>query len=109
VPVIGNERVTVLNAPLSKDGYGNQVRDWDAAVATVIGRVTVDPLSGQENTTANDQTTTTMRAIMPANSPVGEFSRIQWLDRTWEVDGRPDIYRGGPLAHLSVVLKEVQG
>jgi head-tail adaptor len=109
MPVIGNEQVTVLNAPLSTDGYGNKVRDWDAAVATPIGRVTVDPLSGQESTTANDQTVTTMRAIMPVNTPVDAFSRVVWLDRTWEVDGRPDLYRGGPLAHLSVILKEVQG
>lgn len=109
MPVIGNETVTVLNAPLSTDEYGSQVRDWDAAVPTVVQRVTVDPVAGQETTSASDQTVTSMRAIMAVNVPVTEFSRMVWLGRTWEVDGRPDIYRGGPLAHLSVVLKEVRG
>lgn len=107
--VIGNETITILNAPLVKDQYNNMVRDWPSAVPTVVRRVTVDPQSSSESRVANDQTVTTVRASMPVSAPLDAFSRVLWAATTWEVDGRPVPFYGGPLAHREVTLKEVAG
>lgn len=109
MPVIGNERVVVLNAPLVQDQYRNWVRDWDAAMSTAVARVTIDPDSQAETTTANDQNVVTQKAFMPLSAPVDEFSRVLWDGVTWEVDGRPARFRGGPLAYQAVTLKQVTG
>lgn len=108
---IGRQAVTLLDAPLVAGAYNKQVRDWDAAVSTVVGRCTVDMTGSSERTNAGDQTVTSARLFLPPRAPrVTEWMRVSWQGRTWEVDGVPaDPEETGPLSGQVVDLLEVAG
>lgn len=108
---IGRQAITLLDAPLVTGAYNKQVRDWQNAARTDIGRCTVDITGSSETKNAGDQTVTTARLFLPLRAPrVTEWMRVFWQGRTWEVDGVPaDPEQSGPLSGQVVDLKEVAG
>ncbi|MGW0581350.1 hypothetical protein ACWD25_36625, partial [Streptomyces sp. NPDC002920] len=97
---IGRQTVTLLDAPLVTGAYNKQVRDWENATETEVGRVTVDYTGSTETKNASDQTVTSAQLFMPPRAPrVTEWMRVRWQDRTWEVDGVPaEPEQAGPLS-----------
>jgi hypothetical protein len=108
---IGKQTVVLLDAPLVAGAYNTQVRDWEHAVPTEVRRVTCDYTGSSETKNAGDQTVTSARLFMPPRAPqVTAWMRVQWQDRTWEVDGVPAVpEQAGPLSGQVVDLKEVAG
>ncbi|MEC4016094.1 hypothetical protein [Streptomyces sp. H27-D2] len=108
---IGRSTVTVLRALLVAGDYNAQVRDWDHATRTPVGRVTIDVTGTTESTQAADQTTTRATAFLPPGAvTVGPFDRVVWSGRIWEVDGHPAAPEGaGVLSGQVVLLLEVTG
>ncbi|GAA2516693.1 phage head completion protein [Winogradskya humida] len=108
--MILRDRVTRLRAPLVGDGYGNQERDWDQAVA-VEYPAGVGPASSTEDVHDQQRTTTRWRVFLPPTADLEATDRVTWDGTTFEVDGDVERWkRRGRLHHVeAVLLKVTQG
>lgn len=85
------------------DGDGNPVRVPAPAGVRVGGRV--QPASAEETRDLGYKTGTLYRFI-GRTFPAGAYSRVEWDDRTWDVDGEPLWSRGSEATrHVTVMLR----
>lgn len=108
--VILRDRVTRLRAPLVRDAYGNETRDWDGAAELGLPAA-VGPMSTAEDVDDQQRTTTRWRIILPPSVDVEATDRIRWDGFTFEVDGEVERWkrRGRPHHVEAVLLKVIQG
>lgn len=110
LPILSDE-ITIVRAPLVT-GYGNSlVWDWANASRTTVP-AGLQPGPSTEQTGARDEVTTFYTAFVPAGTDVRVTDRVEWDDRTWEVDGEPRAWpepETGAGHHIEVRLRIDEG
>lgn len=105
--MILHDPITVQRAPLASGGYGNQSRNWAAAVSTDF-LVHWSAQSVTEVVGDKPQTVTRGKVFGGPDLDVEATDRVVFAGETYEVDG--DVmrsYRRGQLHHVRVFVKRI--
>lgn len=105
------DTVTVLDAALVTDGYGNPVPDWANATETEVTECRLQPERGTEYLTDREAVTTRWRLFGPAGMPIQDTSRVRHNGIVYDVDGSVERWPSptGALAHTEALLRRAKG
>lgn len=116
---LGNDTITILNAPLVFDPRDNtSYRDWDNPVATVVTKVMVEPFPMAEKLNFEDNRDrefirTAFRFYCPPSTEgvVLPTSRVVWGPYELDVFGEPGPWRrfSGQTHHVAFIARERDG
>lgn len=107
--------IVIVRAPVIRDRYGSESRDWSAATRTEVSGVNVQPASAPaqstEHTDDRQTTVTGWRLYTPRGMDLDllETDRVEHGGMTLEVDGKVGRWPrpGGGVHHVEAELKEV--
>lgn len=105
--MLGPHTVTVVNPGTKASGYGNKTTDdWDnPASSDEVPGCSVQPMPAAEVTVDRDNITTRWTAWLPVGTAISGHSRVIWRGDTYDVDGDPQLWDFGPLAHIVANLR----
>jgi len=109
------QSIVIVRAPVVRDRYGSESRDWAAAARTEVSGVNVQPASAPaqstEHTDDRQTTVTGWRLYTPRGMDLDllETDRVEHDGMTLEVDGKVGRWPrpGGGVHHVEAELKEV--
>lgn len=111
-----HQTVVRVRAPMVRDRYGNEQRDWASADRLTVTRVNIQPAGTpprSDEDTQDRQTTVTAWTLQTAEGAdvdLLETDRVEYDGMTLEVDGKvgrwPDPFGPG-VHHVEARLKEV--
>lgn len=100
--------VTVQNATVTEDAYGNLIPNWGTAVETVEP-AHVHPASSDETVVNENTVVTRWKVTLLPLTAATALSRVEWRGDLFEVDGdvMPAIDQRGRIHHCSAFLRMV--
>lgn len=112
LPSICAQSVKVYRAPLVSS-RGSSVRDWGSAESWVIEGCSVQPTESIEGTDISDRENaqTVMQVYLPPDADVEKGDRVEYMGRTYIVDGIPVTWESatGALTHRYMRIRDFDG
>lgn len=108
---LGRDTITILRAPLERDGHGNDKRNWSAAAETPVTGCDAQPVGSQETLVNEDQVLLSYKVYAPAGTDVVATDRVSYGGTTYDVFGEPERWRSrsGRLDYVLVTLVNWRG
>lgn len=98
----GPDVITLYPEVLGTDGDGNRLRVPGVTPVTVRGRMQRLP----HRTGTLVQAAATVRVFLCRSFPAGEWSRVEYQGRTWDVEGEPEPHGlSQTTTHVRVLLR----
>lgn len=103
---LGPHTITVVRPGSKPADYGNGTQpDWDNATSTAVDGCSVQPTPAPAYTIDQDSYQTRWAVWAPIATDVESTDRVVWDGQTYDVDGDPQRWEFGSLAHVVLNLR----